>query len=185
MKKVVQRGVSKAEWLEAALELLAHKDITGLKIETLARSLGIAKSGFYWHFKNRQDLLSQMLDHWQHEITEVISENITVIDLEPVSRLKKIAEMILDYDLNRYEIPIRQWASQDAEAARAVENVDSIRLNFLRTTFDELGLEGDDLEMRTMLFVGYHASEEYMFTVLPKEKRRELIGKRIELLISK
>jgi hypothetical protein len=104
---------------------------------------------------------------------------------DPVSSLKKIAEMILDYDLNRYEIPIRQWASQDAEAARAVKKVDRIRLNFLRTTFAELGFEGDDLEMRTMLFVGYHASEEYMFTGLPKEKRRELIGKRIKLLISK
>ena len=80
MKKT-RRGVSKAEWLEAGLEFLAHGSVAGVTVEGLARSLGIGKAGFYWHFKNRGDFLRQLLDHWSHEITEVISENPQVLTL--------------------------------------------------------------------------------------------------------
>jgi hypothetical protein len=93
--------------------------------------------------------------------------------------------MILQYDLTRYEIPIRQWALQDAVAARAVKKVNRLRLDFIRETFSELGFTGDDLDMRTMLFVCYHSCELPMFREISRKRRRELISKRIELLTSK
>ena len=70
-KKIVRRGISKAEWLEAASQALSEEGVAGIKVERLAKSLGIAKAGFYWHFKNRDDLLQQLLDYWTHEVTEV------------------------------------------------------------------------------------------------------------------
>jgi hypothetical protein len=42
------RGVSKAEWLQAAMEVLSQKGVDSLSVEGLARDLGISKSGFYW-----------------------------------------------------------------------------------------------------------------------------------------
>ncbi|MEN8800875.1 MAG: hypothetical protein ABF297_02765 [Thiogranum sp.] len=60
--------------------------------------------------------------------------------------------MILDYDLTRYEIAIRQWALQDPEAARVVRKVNRFRLDFVRRALSELGFTDDDLEMRAMLF---------------------------------
>ena len=56
-KKTVSRGVSKAEWLEAGLEFLAQGSVSTMTIGGLAKQLGITKSGFYWHFKNRDELL--------------------------------------------------------------------------------------------------------------------------------
>ena len=74
MKKAkVRRGISKAEWLEAGLQAMSEKGVAALTVEGLAKSLGITKAGFYWHFKNRDDLLRQLLDYWTHEITEVIT----------------------------------------------------------------------------------------------------------------
>ena len=184
-KKKASRGVSKAEWLETGLQALSKGGVAALTVEGLAKSLGIAKAGFYWHFKNRDDLLRQLLDYWTHELTEVITSNPEIHALKPKNRLVRTAEMILDYELTRYEIAIRQWALQDAGAARAVKKVNRLRLDFVRKAFSELGFKGEDLEVRTMLFVCYHSWELPMFREISRKRRRDQIAKRIELLTSK
>ena len=93
--------------------------------------------------------------------------------------------MILEYDLARYEIAFRQWALHDTKAASGVRKVNRIRLELLRSTFAELGFKGEDLEMRTMLFVCYHSMESPMFQEISRKRRRKLIAKRIDLLTSK
>lgn len=180
-----RRGVSKAEWLEAGLQALSEGGVAALSIEALAKSLGVAKAGFYWHFNNRDDLLQQLLHHWTHEVTEVVTSNPEILSLKPKSRLIHTAEMILDFELTRYEIAIRQWALQDATVASAVRKSNRLRLGFARQAFAELGFKGDDLEMRAMLFVCYHSWESPMFGEISRKRRRDLIGKRIELLTNK
>ena len=137
--KKSNRGVTRAEWLDMALQSVSAKGIAGLTVQGLARSLGIAKAGFYWHFRDREELLRQLLDYWNHEITEVITQNVELLALEPKSRLVRTAELILENDLTRYEIAIRQWAMEDREAARAVRQTNRMRLDFVRTAFSELG----------------------------------------------
>lgn len=184
-RQKARRGVSKAEWLEAGLRALSEGGVAGLTLEGLARTLGIAKAGFYWHFKNRDDLLRQLLDYWSHELTEVVTSNPEVLALKPKSRLLKTAEMIFDYELTRYEIPIRQWALEDAGAARVVKKVNRLRLDHVRKAFSELDFKGEDLEMRTMLFVCYHSWESPMFQEISRKRRRDQIPKRVDFLTRK
>ena len=182
MTKKQRRGVSKAQWLKAGLEALSAGSVASVTVEGLARSLGINKAGFYWHFKDRQDLLRQLLDYWVHESTEVATKNAQVLALGPKSRLTKTAEMILDYRLAKYDMSIRQWGAEDLVAARAVKKVNRIRLDFVREALSDLGFSGDDLEMRAMLFVCYHTWETATFPEISRKRRRELIAKRIEML---
>ena len=184
-KQIGRRGVSKTEWLEAGLQALGDSSVAALTVEGLAKSLGIAKAGFYWHFKNRDDLLRQLLDHWTLEITEVITANPEILTLKPKTRLIRAAEIIHDYKLTRYEIAIRQWALQDKEAARAVKKSNRLRLDFVRMAFSELGFKGEDLEIRTMLFVCYHSWEASMFREISRKRRRAQIAKRIDFLTRK
>ena len=184
-KTKVTRGVSKAEWLQAALDALARGNVSEISIGALSRKLGIAKSGFYWHFKNRDDLLEQLLKYWLHEITEVITENEEVAAKDPKSRIRETAEMILDHELVRYEIGIRQWAMNDKAAARAVRLVNRKRLDFLRQAFTEIGFSDNEADMRAMLFVCYHTWETPMFPEISRKRRRELIADRIDLLTRK
>ncbi len=97
-----------------------------------------------------------MLDYWSSELTKVVTKNSEILSLESKSRLAKTAEMILEYDLTRYEIPIRQWALQDAVVACAVRKINRIRLDFISGVIYELSFTGDDLDMRSMLFTCYH-----------------------------
>ena len=179
------RGVTRAEWLDMALKSVCTKGISGLSVQGLARSLGIAKAGFYWHFKDRDELLRQLLHYWVHEITEVITKNVEVLALEPKSRLVRTAELIVENDLTRYEISIRQWALEDQEAARSVRKSNRMRLDFVRGAFSELGFKGGDLETRAMLFTCYHTCEGPMFREISRKRRRELIAKNIEILTSR
>ena len=156
-----------------------------ISIGGLARYLGISKSGFYWHFKNRDDLLDQLLDHWNHEVTEVITQNAELQALGPKARLRRAAEIIIDNDLVRFEIGIRQWAMNDKRAAQTVRSVNRRRLDFARQALGEIGFSGDDAEVRAMLFVCYHTWEAPMFPEISRKRRRELIAKRIALLTGK
>jgi AcrR family transcriptional regulator len=180
-----KRGVSKAEWLDAGLQALKTGSVPEITIDHLARSLGIAKAGFYWHFRAREDLLHQMLDHWIHEVTEVVTENVALLELEPRSRLIAAAEMILDHDLGSLDMAIRLWAQRDPTAARAVRKINKLRLAYAREALEELGFEGDEAEMRAMVFVLYHALESSVFREVSRKRRRELITSRVEMLTSR
>jgi len=179
------RGVSKDEWLEAGLGALSERGSAGLTVEGLARSLGIARAGFYWHFENRDDLLRQALDFWVEETTKVVTSNAALSAIAPRSRLVRAAEMVLEHDLGRYDMAIRQWAKHDAIAARVVRKVNRLRLNFAREAFREMGFSGDDLEMRTMLFICYHTWESTTFPEIPRRRLRAQISRRLDLLTSK
>jgi AcrR family transcriptional regulator len=183
--KATRRGRSRADWLQAGLDCLAKGSVESVTIEKLSRTLGISKSGFYWHFRDREDLLTQMLDHWAHELTEVVTENSELLDMAPKLRLITTAEMILAYDLAGLDTAVRQWALDDKLAARAVRKVNRSRLGFARKALSELGFEGDELDMRAMLFVGYHSWEGATFREISRTRRHELIERRVALLTSR
>ena len=102
-----KQHVSKAEWLARALEVLASEGVQGVRVERLARDLGIAKAGFYWHFRDRRDLMKSMLDYWTYEFTAVVTENPKLLEGEPKKRLYETMVMILEHDLTKYDPGIR------------------------------------------------------------------------------
>jgi AcrR family transcriptional regulator len=184
-KKRGHPGLSRGEWLEAALSLIAEGSVADLSIEKLARSLEISKSGFYWHFNDRRELLDALLDHWQHEITEVIAKNPKIVELDAKDRLIEIATMLVDFDLTRFELAIRQWAVKDPTAARTVRQANKMRMEFVGQALSELGFKGDDLDMRTRVYVCYQTWELAMYQNLSKARRKKLIAKQVDMLIKK
>ena len=92
--------------------------------------------------------------------------------------------MILENNLTRYEVPMRACAEMDPATTELVNRTYQKRVDFIRSTFSDLGFEGEDLEMRTHLFVCYHTWEGAMFMNLSKAKRSKWLKLRVELLCS-
>jgi AcrR family transcriptional regulator len=180
-----KKRVSKGEWLDAALDILTHEGIEGVRVEILADRLGISKSGFYWHFSDRDDLYRQLLEAWEHEMTAVITENPEINQGPVAKRLEKIMRTITDYELGQAEASIFVWSQRDARVRKVMNRVNKERLGFLRALFEELGFEGDELDMRTQLFAVYAANEYSFLHHLPKSKRNRLLKRRIRLLTQK
>jgi AcrR family transcriptional regulator len=179
------KRVSKDQWLTKALDTLESRGVEAVKIERLAKDFGISRSGFYWHFKNRQDLLEQLLDYWVREYTSVVTDNPDVVKLDPKKRLLTTMEIIRDKHLTKYDLAITSWAKLDQQVHRVVKKVVKMRLDYLRAIFAELGFEGDELEMRTRLFVCYHSWEDTMFPDLSNQKHSKLLKLRYKFLIQK
>jgi AcrR family transcriptional regulator len=63
----------RSSWIDAGLRALGAGGPDAVRIEPLARALGVTKGGFYWHFDDRRALVEEMLDNWERvSIDEVI-----------------------------------------------------------------------------------------------------------------
>ena len=173
----------KVDWLRAALQVLEAEGIRGVRVERLARDLNVAKSGFYWHFKNRQQLYDEMLDYWEKEFTQAVTQNAELALLPPKERLSRTSQLIFEHDLNRFDLAFRAWGQADPEVLARVHRVDEERLAWLRQIFRELGFKGADLEMRTRLFLGYHSWERSTFSPPSKAQAKRLIQRWIEFFL--
>jgi len=162
--------------LEKALEVLEVEGVNGVKIDRLAKLLETSRSGFYWHFKDRSDLLLNLLEYWKHEYTEVVIDGGGhEADLPPQDRLLHVMKMIEQYDLDRYEVPVRAWADHDPEAAAVVKEVYAMRFKFIKSIFAEMGFSGADLEMRTRLWLCYATHGKAMYGKASRQKQSELL----------
>lgn len=180
-----RRRVSKSDWLEAGLGALAAGGVRSVRVDVLARQLGVARSGFYWHFENRDELLAEMLDYWASEQTEVVTKNPKILSMPGADRLLAITMMVIDHELGRYDGAIRQWARGDPSVARRARKTFELRLGLLEATFAELGFEGEERDMRARLFAIYQAAEGSAIPPMSKAKRRRLAKLRIRMLIER
>src|SRR5580704_12078371 len=51
-------------WLDTARAALIEEGTAGVEINKLAKRLGSSRSGFYWFFKDRSQLLEELLKYW-------------------------------------------------------------------------------------------------------------------------
>lgn len=59
--------LTKADWLRAARLALLEGGVASVRVEVLAKRLHVTKGSFYWHFKDRGELLEALLREWEEE----------------------------------------------------------------------------------------------------------------------
>lgn len=178
-------GVSRETWLKTALEVFEKEGVGAVRVETLAKRIGVNKSGFYWHFENRDDLIRALLNFWE----ELENQPVTALaDGEPLNAaevLAMLADIVDRENLSRMDGAIRQWAKTDTDVSKAYQAKLQRRLHIVRSLFSELGFAGDDLEMRVRTYVCYVSCERDMFADLSAEERATQRSLRLHLLTAK
>lgn len=169
------------DWLSHALETLRKEGVTGLRVEPLARSLGVTTGSFYWHFRDRQDLLDSVLAHWTESMTRAIARRMTSED-EPGVQLENLLDEFTRLEGNRYEIAVRNWATFDAKAGRAVRTVDECRIAYVNGLFLQLGFSEDQAEIRSRILLFYQLGEAGFSLKDSLERRLELLKLRLQIL---
>ena len=177
--------LSPEDWLAAALEVLHGEGVGQVCIVRIARDLGVTSGSFYWHFKDRNDLLRSLLGFWVRSQTEAIFEKVDQFEGTPPERLYKLMEILTLGEQARYEVAVRAWAGFDDMAAEVVRGTDKRRIEWLRSIFQEMGFSGNEAEMRARLFVYHQLAEPSVLWREPKSKRREIMKLRHKLLTSR
>ncbi len=169
------------DWLRHALETLRREGVSGLRVEPLARSLGVTTGSFYWHFKDREDLLHSVLEHWTDKMTGAVARRMSQAG-EPMDQLSQMLQEVTREERSRYEIAVRNWASFDTFAARSVRKVDDCRLAYVLGLFLQLGFDKDEAERRSRMLICYQLGESGFSIRQSLERRLEMAKARLEIL---
>ena len=149
----------KAHWLGAGLESLRKGGVGAVRVERLAAELGITKGSFYWHFRDRGELLASLLEHWSREMTDVEFERIQAMKAGLGGRLLALAQDVLEKGMGRYDPAIRAWARTDRKVAAAVGQVDRRRVRVLSGLFEQGGFSPAEARTRARLFYTFLLGE--------------------------
>jgi AcrR family transcriptional regulator len=68
------------QWLSAALEVVARRGGAKLRIRDLVQRLGVSTGSFYWHFRDRDDFVTSLVDYWGREFTSRVAEQVAKIE---------------------------------------------------------------------------------------------------------
>jgi len=173
--------LNKEVWLQKSLDILAGEGDTKLTIDHVVKSMGVTKGSFYWHFKNRADFVTSLVDYWKNRFTALVANALEPIN-DPSQRLLTLMALLTDGNHSRYDVAIINWAQHEPTAKRTVQEVFDIRTGFLRSIFMELGFQGDDLEMRVQTMVFFQVMESSLYTRLSKEQRHRYVKCRHAML---
>ncbi|GAA0617633.1 TetR/AcrR family transcriptional regulator [Kribbella sandramycini] len=147
-------------WIDAGAAVLAAGGPDAVRIEDLARSLGVTKGGFYGYFAGRAELLTEILDAWERRSIAEAIDTAEQRGGSPVVRARLAADLTFAPDLLPLDLAIRSWARRDDEVAVRLRRVDNQRMGYLRTQFAARFADPAELEARCLLaFAGAIAGD--------------------------
>lgn len=167
-------------WVDAAFDLLAGGGIEAVRVDPLAKRLGVTRGSFYWHFKDRAALHQAMLKQWRTWATYRVGERLERVAPDARDRLKRTLALPSTGPRAKraaaIEMAIRQWARNDQEAADAVQRIDHHRLRYYAGLFRELGHGEKEARRRAYLFYATLMSQAIIVTDKQTDVSSDLAG---------
>jgi len=170
-------------WIEAALTALGEGGLEAVRVEALAASLGVSKGGFYWHFKDRQALLGEMLDSWEKTVVGDVIASLESTPADPRAKLQQLFELAPSVDF-AVELALRDWSRRDRDVANRVRRIDSRRMEYLRSLFGQFCADEDDVEARSMLAFSLFIGSYFIAVEHGDKSRAEVLQLAIDRLLS-
>jgi AcrR family transcriptional regulator len=151
-------SLTPADWEQEALALIAERGIAALRVEPLARRLGITKGSFYWHFPGRDELLARALARWEQQDSQHLKLSLRS-GSAPAERLADFVWRTSRQTLT-HRIYVALCASPDDPCIGPVlRRVTERRIKYLAEALESLGLRPGDARHRANLmyssYVGY------------------------------
>lgn len=166
-------------WVEAAMRHLATANVEDIRIEELAREIGVTKGSFYWHFRNRQHLLEHVLEHWMDRATIQVTRWARAHARGGAERLYKLLSLPATTPPEKkgadIELAIRSWARHDPAARRTVDRVDEVRAAFFMELMAEAGIAGDEAARRAAVAQSFMLGEAFLGARHGTEQRLRII----------
>jgi AcrR family transcriptional regulator len=129
------RRMTRDDWMRAARLALLDGGPGAVRVEKLARDLKVTKGSFYWHFKDREDLLEALLREWEQE-SSLLDEAIARGDLgEALAHLfgeLRRRVVLSERGESPSDAAVFAWAAVSPEVGRRVEQEERKRIRLLK-----------------------------------------------------
>lgn len=157
--------VTRAEWVNAARDILVSRGVGEVKVLTLSDTLNVSRSSFYWYFKDRTELLDDLLSQWEEANIQQLVDHCELpssgIDQAVCNFFRCfVNESLFD---QRLEFAIREWARWDPAVRVRIDAADMARLGAVTAMFERHDYPAEEAACRARIIyymqLGYHALE--------------------------
>ncbi|MGV4984761.1 TetR/AcrR family transcriptional regulator [Streptomyces sp. NPDC001709] len=170
----------RGKWIEEGLRALVAGGPEAVRIEVLAQALGVSKGGFYGYFRNREALLTEMLDTWEREVTESVIEQVESGGGDARARLERLFAIVAAAEGpvrgTTADLAIREWARRDAAVAERLRRVDNRQMDYLRSLFSSFCPDEDEVEVRCLIAVSVRIGNDLYAADTGKRSRTEVMA---------
>lgn len=137
---VTRRQLTPHDWSTAALRAMARGGVAAVSVNTLAGELEATRGSFYWHFKDRDALLTAALELWERDNTTALIVELRDI-ADPRQRLTALLTTALgQQDVSGLESAVVAHADHPA-VAPVLRRVTGRRITYLTQLYTDLGME--------------------------------------------
>jgi len=151
----------RTSWIDEGLRALAAGGPEAVRVEALAKALGVTKGGFYWHFDDRKALLGEMLDTWERVAVDAVIEQVEQDPGDGRTKLRRLFALAGAHgEVLAIDLAVRDWARRERSVADRLRRVDNRRMDYMRSLFGDFCDDEEEVEVRCMLafslWIGNH-----------------------------
>lgn len=170
-------SLSRKIWINQALQKLTTEGIDKVSIAALARDLSVTKGSFYWHFKDREDLLQAMLQQWGKAGSEIVFKEVDRVGGDGEQRLKHMSDIIFKRygDQLNLELALRDWGRKDPRIWEVIAREDERRMDYMRALFGKIYENPQIAEAKAWLLFSLYVGEIIIAAPIKEQSREELL----------
>lgn len=174
------------KWVEEGLRALAAGGVDAVRVEALAKALGVTKGGFYGYFANRDELLTEMLDTWERESVDDVFERIEHEGGDILDKVRLAGQLTFSSDrLLPIDLAIRGWARRDQSVAERLRRVDNRRMQLLRDGISTFCPDPDEVEARSLLAFCMAIGSHFLAADHPDRSRDQVKARASRILLTR
>jgi AcrR family transcriptional regulator len=174
------------KWIEEGLQALAAGGPDAVRVEALAKKLGVTKGGFYGSFADRDALLEAMLDAWERESTDEVIDRVEREGGDPRTKIQRAGVLTFSSDrLLPIDLAIRDWARRDEAVAERLRRVDNRRMALLREMIGTFCSDADEVEARSLLAFCVAIGEHFLAADHGDRTRAQVLVRAADLLLNR
>jgi len=173
-------------WIEEGLAVLATGGPDAVRVEALAKRLGVTKGGFYGSFADRDALLTAMLDTWERESTDEVLARVEREGGDPRTRIRRAG--VLTFSSGRLlpiDLAVRDWARRDEAVAARLRRVDNRRMALLREMIGTFCTDPEEVEARSLLAFCVAIGEHFLAADHGDRTRAQVLARAADLVLDR
>src|SRR5215831_6799564 len=142
-----------SDWIAVALARLSREGIDSVCVEVLARDLHVSIGSFYWHFKDRDDLLVRLLERWEAaEMEWLLGEEPEAAgsareSSNAAARWARFVARSAEPERMRTEFGIRTWARRDERVAQRLAHLETRTARVVAGILRDIGFAPETAEL--------------------------------------
>jgi AcrR family transcriptional regulator len=151
------------DWLDLALSVLQRDGVAAVTVLNLSERLRVSRSSFYWYFRNRGQLLDELMKRWEDLNTRSIVRQCEAPASSISEAVCNVFRCWVDPDLfsPRLDFAVREWARRSETVRGALDRSDGERTAAIRAMFMRYGYPFEDALVRARVLyymqIGYYA----------------------------